>query len=140
MQILDYKLEAYISYQVDSIEKLLTICEQVIENITTNEKVRFKLKSALHELITNSIEHGYNKNSGKITVSLKREKEAIVFEIADEGKGFDISTVDFDRTLEDLDTTTARGWGLIITQSLSENMFITSNTPTGTKITVVIAT
>jgi serine/threonine-protein kinase RsbW len=138
MQIIDYKLEAYISYKVDCIEKLLNICEQVIENITADEKVRFKLKSALHELITNSIEHGYNKGSGKITVSFKREKESIVFEIADEGRGFDIASMNLDRTLEDIDRTTARGWGLIITQNLSENMSITPNTPSGIKITIVV--
>jgi serine/threonine-protein kinase RsbW len=138
MQILNYKLEAFISYKVDSIEKLFTACEQAIEYITDDEKVRFKLKSALHELITNSMEHGYNKDSGKISVSLKREKESIIFEIADEGDGFDISTMKSDRALEDLDMTTARGWGLIITQNLLENMSITPNTPKGTKITIVI--
>lgn len=138
MQILDYKLEAYISYKVESIEEFLTFCEQVVENMTKDDKVRFKLKSSIHELITNSIEHGYKKNPGKITVSLRKEPDSIVFEVSDEGLGFDISKINFDRTFEDLDSTTSRGWGLLITNKLSKNIIISPNNPIGTKVTVII--
>lgn len=140
MQILDYKLEAYVSYKVDSIENLFILCEQVIENMTSDVKARFKLKCAIHELITNSVEHGYNKSPGKILISIRKENDSIIFEITDEGAGLDPSSINFDRTLEDLDSTAIRGWGLLITNKLSNNMTITANTPLGTKVTVIIAT
>lgn len=61
MQILNYNLEAFIPYDEDNIEKFLTICEDAIDNITNDEKPKFKLKSAIHELLVNSLEHGYKK-------------------------------------------------------------------------------
>jgi len=41
--------------------KFLSSCEEVINNMTSDEKTVFKLKSATHELLINSLEHGYKK-------------------------------------------------------------------------------
>jgi len=51
MQILSCKLNAHIPFDKDSIEKFLSSCEEVINNMTSDEKTVFKLKSATHELL-----------------------------------------------------------------------------------------
>ncbi len=61
MQILSYKLNAHIPFDKDSIEMFLSSCEEVINNMASDEKTVFKLKSATHELLINSLEHGYKK-------------------------------------------------------------------------------
>ena len=63
MQILKYKLEAYVPFDNDSIEKFLFLCEETINNLTSDKEIIFKLKSATHELLINSLEHGYGKTS-----------------------------------------------------------------------------
>lgn len=138
MQILSYRLDAFIPFEKDSIEKFLVLCEEAINNMTSDEKIIFKLKSATHELLTNSLEHGYNKNAGKVSFYMERKDSTILLEMADEGSGLDISSLSLENRNLDLNTIKGRGWGLLIIKKLSDNMEISQNSPNGTRISVSI--
>lgn len=138
MQILSYKLNAYIPFDKDSIEKFLFVCEDVINNITSDEKTIFKLKSATHELLINSLEHGYGKSAGEVCFSMSRKENMIQLEMSDEGTGFDASVLNLDEQNMNQDTLKGRGWGLLIIKKLCDSIQISPNTPRGTKVTVSI--
>ncbi|HQA56809.1 MAG TPA: ATP-binding protein [Acetivibrio sp.] len=138
MQILSYKLNAYIPFDKDSIEKFLFVCEDAINNITSDEKTVFKLKSATHELLINSLEHGYRKNAGEVCFSMSKKGNIIQLEVSDEGKGFDASILDLEEQNLNQDSLRGRGWGLLIIKKLCDNIQITPNTPRGTKVIVSI--
>lgn len=138
MQIKSYTLEATLSFDPYSIEEALLQCEDAINNITDDESARFKLKSAIHELLINCLEHGYKKASGKVFISFRRDTNCIYFEICDEGSGIDPATLNLDRDVNNPDTVKGRGWGLVITNRLSRDMKITPNTPKGTRISLTI--
>ncbi|NLP15359.1 MAG: ATP-binding protein [Clostridium sp.] len=138
MQILSYKLNAYIPFDKDSIEKFLFVCEDVINNMTSDEKTIFKLKSATHELLINSLEHGYGKSAGEVCFSMSRKENMIQLEMSDEGTGFDASVLNLDEQNMNQDTLKGRGWGLLIIKKLCDSIQISPNTPRGTKVTVSI--
>lgn len=140
MQILKYKLEAYIPFNTDSIEKFLFLCEETINNLTADKKIIFKLKSATHELLINSLEHGYGKTPGKVSFLMERTENSILLEITDEGSGLNPSSLDLEKQYTDFNNLNGRGWGLMILSKLSDNMIITPNKPKGTKVSISIAT
>ncbi|WP_010248094.1 ATP-binding protein [Acetivibrio cellulolyticus] len=139
MQILSYKLDAFIPFDKDSIEDFLVLCEDVICKMTSDEKAIFKLKSATHELLINSLEHGYNRNAGTVSFYMKRHPDKITLEMTDEGSGFDTSLLKSENLGTDLNSIKGRGWGLMIIKRLSDSMEITPNTPKGTKINISIS-
>ncbi len=139
MQILSYKLDAFVPFKNDSIESFLVLCEDVISKMISDEKTNFKLKSAIHELLINSLEHGYKKNGGKVSFFVERNEDMITLEIADEGTGFDPSLLNYENLDTDMESINRRGWGLMIIKRLSDIMKITPNSPKGTKITVSIS-
>ncbi len=139
MQILNYNVEAYIPYDEENIEKFLALCEDAINNITDDEKSKFKLKSAIHELLINSLEHGYKKKPGKVSISIKKINNSIFFELSDEGKGLDFSSVNLKRQVSDMESITSRGWGLTLVNAFSDNLKIVPNKPRGTKISLTIS-
>lgn len=138
MQILSYRLDAYIPFEKDSIETFLCMCESAINNMTMDERVIFKLKSATHELLINSLEHGYNKNAGKVSFFMEKRNCSIVLEMSDEGTGLNPASIDYQKQNLDLGTLKSRGWGLLIIKKLSDDMKITNNSPSGTKVSVSI--
>lgn len=138
MLITNFKLEAYLASEQESIEEFLSLCEEAVQYITTNDQIQFKLKSALHELLTNALEHGYNSHSGKVSVSMSRDENSITFEVSDEGEGLDPSSIDINKTLNNIDEASSRGWGLLITNKLSRTMSILPNSPKGTRISITI--
>lgn len=139
MQILSYMLNAFVPFENESIENFLVLCEDAISKMISDEQIIFKLKSAIHELLINSLEHGYKKEGGKIHFYVERNETNITLEMADEGSGFDPCLLDFDNLGTDSNSINERGWGLLITKRLSDSMKITPNTPKGTKINVVIS-
>lgn len=139
MQILSYKLDAFVPFENDSIESFLVLCEDVISKMLSDEKTIFKLKSAIHELLINSLEHGYKKSGGKVSFCIKKSVDTITLEIADEGSGFNPSLLNYQHIDTDLNSINRRGWGLMIIKSLSDTMKIAQNKPKGTKITVSVS-
>ena len=140
MQILKYELEAYIPFDNESIEKFLFLCEETINNLTPDQEVIFKLKSATHELLINSLEHGYGKTPGKVSFLMEKTEHSIILEMTDEGSGLNPSTLDLEKQCTDLDSARDRGWGLMILKRLADKMEITPNKPKGTKVSISIST
>ncbi len=139
MQILSYKLDAFITFDKDSIENFLVLCEDVICKMTSDQKAIFKLKSATHELLVNSLEHGYRKEAGNVSFQIKKHPDKITLEMSDEGSGFDTSRLNSENHDTDLNSINGRGWGLMIIKRLSDSMEITPNTPKGTKISISVS-
>lgn len=139
MQILSYKLDAFIPFENESIESFLVLCEDAVSKMISDEQTIFKLKSAIHELLINSLEHGYKKEGGTIHFYIERTDKSITLELADEGSGFDPCLLDSNTPCTDMNSVNERGWGLLIIKKLCDSMTITPNTPKGTKITVVIS-
>jgi serine/threonine-protein kinase RsbW len=139
MQILNYKIEAYVQFNEASIEELLTLCEEVADNIAAGEETRFKLKSAIHELLINALEHGYKKSSGKVSLSISKEDKNIFLEVSDEGSGLDLSMINLNRKELNIDVVSGRGWGLLITNKLCDSMKIIPNVPNGTTVSLRIS-
>ena len=109
------------------------------DNIATSEETRFKLKSAIHELLINALEHGYKKSSGKVSLSISKEDKNIFLEVSDEGSGLDLSRINLNRKELNIDVVSGRGWGLLITNKLCDNMKIISNIPNGTTVSLKIS-
>ena len=139
MQVLDYHIEADLHYSELEIDTFISHCEEIINNATQNKNTAFKLKIALHELVVNSVEHGYQKTFGRVDFSLKKNEGNLVLEVSDHGKGFDFKSVDFDKKSTSLEEINARGWGLLIINRLVEKMDITENCPSGTKVSIRVA-
>lgn len=138
MQILSYKLDAFIPYESSSIEDFLVTCEDAISKMISDEQATFKLKSATHELLINALEHGYKKDGGNVSFSLVRHSDSITLEMSDEGTGIDTSQLNLENLGNDLTTIKRRGWGLLIIKRLSDSMEITPNTPRGTRIIISV--
>lgn len=138
MQIISYKLEANLTFDEASVEEFLSLCEDAVKHITDDEHIRFKLTSAVHELLVNALEHGYKKSAGKVCISIFREQNNIIFEVSDEGQGLNPACINLNKAIQSIDEASNRGWGLIITNKLFENMKILPNYPKGTKITITI--
>ncbi len=138
MQIYNFVLKSNIMFEVNSIEKILTLCENAIMNFNVSEDIQFKLKSIIHELVVNSLEHGYKKKSGIVNIEIKKSDTFVFFEISDEGDGIDLSQIDLNREIFDLNSFTTRGWGLSIINNFSKDMKIQSNEPKGTKISLTL--
>jgi serine/threonine-protein kinase RsbW len=139
MKILNYNIESVVNFEEESIEKFLFMCESAIDNITKDKNIRFKLKSVLHELIINSIEHGYRQSSGKVKCTLRSTDDSYVIEIADEGNG--IAKPRNNTKISNIDVLqlSPRGWGLNLVDKLSlGNMNIKHNKPKGTRVSVKI--
>jgi len=136
MQILSYKLDAFVPFDSESIENFLALCEDVISKMISDSETVFKLKSAINELLINSLEHGYKKDGGKVSFYLERDDNKVNMVIIDEGSGFDPSLINSENLNTDLNSIHERGWGLMIIKRLFDSMEIIPNIPKGTKITV----
>ena len=124
MKIKKYCLDAVLEYSKESIESFLMLCEKAIYHLSDTPSVRFHLKNAAHELVVNSIEHGYKKNQGFVSISLARIGDSIVFSISDNGCGLNMSKIDVNREANSYSDLSARGWGLSILNPLSSQMKI----------------
>lgn len=138
MQVLDYHIEADLHYNEEEIDNFISHCEDIINNATQNKNTAFKLKIAVHELVVNCVEHGYQKNSGKVTFSLKKLEGKVILEISDAGKGFNFDDFDFEKKSTSLDEIQARGWGLLIINRLVEKMDVVPLEPIGTKVSITV--
>ena len=138
MKLFNFHLHAVLDYTEDSIESFILVCEQVINNIETNESVKFSLKNMVNELVVNCIEHGYKKENGPVDITIDISDKYITFEICDEGNGIDISTLDLEREANTEQDLSSRGWGLAILNKLSSSFKIEQNNPQGSRITISI--
>lgn len=91
----------------DEITALLTACG-------VDEKTRFQIWMGLEEAIVNAAKHGNQLDeSKKVRFSWLMTAESIVFEIEDEGDGFDLEDVPNPLDAENLERPCGRGLFLI---------------------------
>ena len=138
MTDVSFFLKTSIPYNEKSIETILKTCKNGISKITKLQDVVFRLNFAVQELIINSLEHGYKKKTGEISISIYTINDAIHLEVSDEGLGMDLSTLDINHEITSLDDISIRGWGLNILKKIFTNMSITENTPHGTIVSLII--
>ena len=94
------------------------------------------IKTAVSEAVTNCIIHAYEHKQGIIKINAKLQKDEIIIQISDNGKG--IENVDVAK--EPLYTTKPNlersGMGFTIMESFMDNVQIESIVGLGTKITM----
>lgn len=133
-----FSIDAVLEYDVKTLEAFIQMVETVIDSITKEENIRFFLKLAINELVINAVEHGYNKLSGPVSVSLRRLPDAVYLEVSDSGIGLRPELLNLDKVIGGLDDLTVRGWGLAILKKVSSSFMIRPNQPNGTIISVTI--
>lgn len=133
-----YLLKTTIPYNESSIESILKTCADAISEITKIQDVAFRLNFAIQELVVNSLEHGYKKKIGEVSIAIFSEKDSIRLEVSDQGTGIDLTKLNIDNNISDLDEVSIRGWGLNVLKKIFTSMSITQNMPQGTKVSLVL--
>jgi anti-sigma regulatory factor (Ser/Thr protein kinase) len=87
------------------------------------------------EAIINALEHA-GMTHPSVDVEFTMTKETLVIFVKDEGKGFEVSSVEDPDIGKKLGTTHKRGWGLKLIKSMSDDFRIESGKE-GTRITIV---
>ena len=95
------------------------------------------IKTAVSEAVTNCIIHAYEHKQGIIKINAKLQKDEIIIQISDNGKG--IENVDVAK--EPLYTTKPNlersGMGFTIMESFMDSMQVESIVGLGTKVTLI---
>jgi stage II sporulation protein AB (anti-sigma F factor) len=138
MAINRFSFTADLEYGADSIESFIQMIEKKLDRLVRNKSIRFFMKVAVNELVVNAVEHGYNKNGGKVSVHVWIENNSVCLEVSDFGKGVRKELLNLDRVVESYDDLTERGWGLPIINKVSSTFRITTNKPTGTIISLTM--
>jgi serine/threonine-protein kinase RsbW len=90
---------------------------------------------AVTEAVNNAIIHGNESNAGKkIKVDVKREKNAVIFSVSDEGQGFDYQSVPDPTAPENLEKPDGRG--IFLMKSLSDGVVFENG---GSKVSIAFS-
>lgn len=138
MTNVSYFLKTSIPYEEESIEAILKTCADEISKITMIQDIVFRLNFAVQELIINSLEHGYNKCCGEISISLYTIDDEIHLEVSDKGSGMDLSILDKSVEVTSLKDLSTRGWGLNVLKKIFTKMSISNNTPHGVRVSLIL--
>lgn len=95
------------------------------------------IKTAVSEAVTNSIVHGYRRESGMIYIDAKiTDSRKLIIKIKDKGSGIE----DVKKAMEPLFTTAQEeeraGLGFAVMQSFMDNVKVTSKLGKGTTVTL----
>ncbi len=113
------------------VNDILTTIISVFPNISKEDKLDLKL--VLSEAISNAVIHGNNKNNDKkVSIIVHRlNYETFLFEIEDEGSGFNFKSIIQEEKNQDLYNESGRGF--LIIDSLCDNVEFLQN---GKKINI----
>lgn len=82
--------------------------------LTKSKDESFKVKLALEEALTNAMRHGNALNKDKlVSIKIKANKEIIVMDVRDEGKGFDFRNLPNPTSPDNVNRPSGRGVFLI---------------------------
>jgi len=100
-----------------SIENL-SLVENLVEEISTNhiinEDMVGNVMVCITEAVTNAIEHGNkNDNSKNVYVNYKKINDKLIFNVRDEGSGFDFNNIPDPTLPENIEKEDGRGVFLI---------------------------
>ena len=97
----------------DEIDRLMTPL-----TIPNKEQSTYAVKMAVHELLVNVIEHGYEGKGGEIGVKLSAEKGKFIAVITERGKKFKRSAV----PTPDFEGLQVRGFGTFLIEELMDDV------------------
>ena len=124
-----------LSSTMESVSEVEAAADKLAEEAGLNEDDRFHVAMAVREAAVNAVLHGNDYDPSKqITVSLENTGSALVFTIADEGKGLDPDTLPDPLSPENLLRGTGRGIFLI--RSFMDEVHFRQLHP-GTELTLV---
>lgn len=109
--------------------------QAVADYLELGEEQTAEVTLALIEACINAFEHGKNKDNN-IHIRFILKEDALVIEIRDKGRGFDISKVEMPEIAKKLHSERKRGWGLQLMRELMDDVQIESNEE-GTIITMI---
>jgi serine/threonine-protein kinase RsbW len=94
----------------ENIELAQVVLKDTLDQIGVDEDARHDIDLAVREAVTNAIKHGNQENPDKqVQIDLLLEGDELVIRIADEGSGFDPSSVPDPLAPENLLRTNGRG-------------------------------
>lgn len=138
MELDKFSVTARLEYIPHSIDSFITLCEGLVDCVTSDSSTRFILKNAIDEFTVNAMEHGYNKSPGMVAVNVERFEDHITLVITDQGVGVDLAKVRFDREAQSFEDLKSGGWALSILHHIAGKIDIAPNTPTGSIISLSI--
>jgi serine/threonine-protein kinase RsbW len=120
---------------MDSVSRVEAVADKLAEEAGLDEDERFHVTMAVREATVNAVLHGNDYDPAKqITVSAENTGKALVFTIADQGKGLDPDTLPDPLAPENLLRGTGRGIFLI--RSFMDEVHFRQLHP-GTELTLV---
>lgn len=108
--------------------------QAVADYLDLDEEKTAEVTMALIEACINAFEHGKGTENN-VYIKFILEKEALIIEIKDRGKGFDSSKVEMPEIEKKLHSKRKRGWGLQLMRELMDDVVIDSGEE-GTTITM----
>jgi serine/threonine-protein kinase RsbW len=131
----DGRITFSLSSTMESVSEVEAAAEKLAEQAGVDEEERFRITMAVREAAVNAVLHGNEYDpTKKITVSLENTGTALVFTIADQGKGLNPEAVPDPLAPENLLRGTGRGIFLI--RSFMDEVHFRQLHP-GTELTLV---
>lgn len=91
-----------------------------MEDVRVSDELRHKIRLCFQEAVTNAVVHGNKYDETKyVHVSLNQNAEKLIFQIKDEGAGFDLQSIE--NPLEEKNLTIAGGRGLFLIKEYTES-------------------
>jgi len=129
------RMKFSLSSTMESVSEVEAAAEKLATEAGIEEDDRFHVTMAVREAAVNAVLHGNEYDpSKKITVSLENTGDALVFKVADEGKGLDPETLPDPLAPENLLRGTGRGIFLI--RSFMDEVHFRQLHP-GTEVTLI---
>ncbi len=121
---------------LDYLPKVDDFVERKLRKLKIKKDLIIDIAISVSEIVTNAVVHG-NKNdlSKKVKISLKVDSSRVEVTIQDEGSGFDPGSVECPTVQENL--LKQAGRGLLIVESLMDQVDIMCGSPGGTKVKMV---
>lgn len=100
--------------EISYIKKISNEILRHLQRLKVDKSIQFDVRLSFEEALRNAIQHG-NKYNKKLTVEVSYEvdEDKIEIEVADKGKGFDLTKVSDPRTKENIMKEGGRGVFLI---------------------------
>ncbi len=122
---------------INSEVKNVAIVEKLVEDVCAEVKnckdIYGNILITVLEAVTNCIVHGNKKDSSKfVTIKMSYDISEILFEISDEGKGFDPNLIPDPTKEENIEN--PHGRGIFLMQKLCDKFFYTPENRTFTLI------
>jgi len=114
-----------ISISIPSLSENIRIVESFIDNakekFDLNDDIYGNIMIAVTESVNNAIVHGNDNNKDKnVYLSLNMENNTIIFDISDEGNGFDYNSLPDPTAPENIDKPGGRG--IFLMKALSDEL------------------